>query len=471
MPSPTSIHAFCDDALGALDATGVAQRISSGETNARECVEAAINRLHQVNPILNAVEFDDFDRARARAEIQTASPRGGFGGVPSATKPNIHVAGLPLTECSAAISPIPQDFDGPFTKQFLNTGLIPIASTTMPEFGWTASTERSDGSVTRNPWHTDYSAGGSSGGSAALVASGVLPIAHGNDGGGSIRIPAAACGLVGLKVSRGRLLGDSSSSNIPIKIVSEGVLVRSVRDCVNFLAAAEETYQNPRLQPVGRIEGPGSRRLRVGLCLDSPYAPRTDRETRAAVEAAGILIESLGHYVEPCNPPLSAQFMSDFYDYWSFLGFLVTKGGTRIFDGFDPAKLDPYTLGLARRFSKRVYRSPLFIARLITSMKKYDRAFRDLDVVLTPTLSHTTPLIGYLSPQQDFEQLFSRMNAYTGFTSLQNVAGAPAVSLPLGVSEIGMPIGVMLSTRLGDERTLLELALEIERASPFPLLS
>lgn len=243
----TRIHAFTEDALGDLDATGVAERIASGEVTAAECAEAAIVRLERVNPTLNAVEFKDFPRARERAEQADAasSTSGTFRGVPTATKCNIHVAGMPLTEGSAAITPAPQTDDGPFARQFLSTGVIPIASTTMPEYGWSATTERAGGSATRNPWHTDFSAGGSSGGSAALVAAGVVPIAHGNDGGGSIRIPAAACGLVGLKPSRGRLLGDPSSSSAPVKIVAEGVLVRSVRDCARFFESAELHYRNP----------------------------------------------------------------------------------------------------------------------------------------------------------------------------------------------------------------------------------
>ncbi|WP_267889778.1 amidase family protein, partial [Mycobacteroides abscessus] len=159
----TRIHAFTEDALGDLDATGVAERIASGEVTAAECAEAAIVRLERVNPTLNAVEFKDFPRARERAEQADAgsSTSSTFRGVPTATKCNIHVAGMPLTEGSAAITPAPQTDDGPFARQFLSTGVIPIASTTMPEYGWSATTERAGGAATRNPWHTDFSAGGS----------------------------------------------------------------------------------------------------------------------------------------------------------------------------------------------------------------------------------------------------------------------------------------------------------------------
>ncbi|MBV0919944.1 amidase [Mycobacteroides chelonae] len=469
----TRVHAFTEDALGDLDATGVAERIASGEVTAAECADAAIVRLERVNPALNAVEFKDFPRARERAQQieDAAEDSAAFRGVPTATKCNIHVAGMPLTEGSAAITPILQTADGPFTQQFLSTGVVPIASTTMPEYGWSASTERSGGSVTRNPWHTDFSAGGSSGGSAALVAAGVIPIAHGNDGGGSIRIPAAACGLVGLKPSRGRLLGDPSSGSAPVKIVADGVLVRSVRDCARFFEAAELHYRNPKLAPIGRVDRPVQRRLRIGLCMDSPFTPATDTATRQAVNSAAELLESLGHSVEPYAPAVLPSFKVDFEDYWSFLAFAVVKGGPRLFDGFDATRLDPLTVGLSRRFVRRSYRTPLFLARLAASARVYERGFTTgIDAVLTPVLTHTTPRIGYLTPDQDPEVLLDKLSSYVGFTPVHNASGAPAISLPLGQDPDGLPIGVMFSGRRGSERTLLELALEIEEARPFSLL-
>ncbi|MUM15807.1 amidase [Mycobacterium sp. CBMA271] len=468
----TRVHAFTEDALGDLDATGVAERIASGEVTAGECAEAAIVRLERVNPALNAVEFKDFPRARERVNSMDGATGtlAAFHGVPTATKNNIHVAGMPLTEGSAAIPPTLQTVDGPFTQQFLSTGLVPIASTTMPEYGWSASTERSGGSVTRNPWHTDFSAGGSSGGSAALVAAGVVPIAHGNDGGGSIRIPAAVCGLVGLKPSRGRLLGDPSSSSAPVKIVADGVLVRSVRDCARFFEAAEQHYRHPKLTPIGRVDHPLQRRLRIGLCMDSPFAPATDPATRQAVDSAAKVVESLGHTVEPYIPAVLPSFKTDFEDYWSFLAFAIAKGGSRMFDGFDASRLDPLTLGLSRRFVRRSYRAPLFLARLAASARVYERGFANVDAVLTPVLTHTTPRIGYLTPDQDPEVLLDKLSSYVGFTPLHNACGAPAISLPLGQDPDGLPIGVMFSGQRGSERTLLELALEIEEAQPFSML-
>ena len=353
-------------------------------------------------------------------------------------------------------------------RQILSTGLIPVATTTCPPFGWTATTERPHGQITRNPWGTAYSSGGSSGGSAALVASGALPIAHGNDGGGSIRIPAAACGLVGLKPSRGRLLGDPSTDKAPVKIVANGVLTRTVRDTANFFAAAERFRPGPSLPAVGLVEGPGARRLRIGMMVDSPLVPPTDAPTRDAVEAAGRLLESLGHTVDAdLQVPVPGFFKTDFEDYWGLLALASAKQGRRVYgEGFDAAQLDPFTLGLAKRAAKRLYRAPLYLARLAAVGPVAQRNFPAVDVILTPTLAHTTPRIGYLSGDLDFETHFARLPDYVGFTPLHNASGQPSISLPLGRTDDGRPIGVMLSARTGQERLLLELAFELEAAAP-----
>lgn len=462
----TRVHAFTDDALGDLDGTGVAERIRSGEISSAEAVEAAIARVERLQPVLNGLEVDDYDRARRRAG--RPSHPGAFGGVPTLTKDNIAVAGMPMTMGSKAVPRTPGTVDGGFTKQLLSLGVIPVGSTTTPPFGWTATTEKVDGDATRNPWHTGYSSGGSSGGSAAFVAAGAVPFAHGNDGGGSIRIPAAACGLVGLKPSRGRTLPDPKTKDMPIDIVSNGILTRSVRDVAGFFAAMEREYRNPALQPVGQVEGPGARRLRLGIALDSPFAPPSDTDTRTSVEEAGRLLASLGHDVEPYEPQVPRSFKTDFEDYWSLLGLAIHRSGRRQFGpDFDPSRLDPLTLGLSARFARRAYRAPLLLARLAASARHYERTFGDVDAVVTPVLAHTTPEIGYLSGDLPFEEHFPRLVAYAAFTPLHNATGAPAISLPLGRTADGRPVGVMISARRGQERLLLELAYELEEAAPF----
>lgn len=463
------VHAFGDDALGWDDAVALAGRIRRREVSSLEAVEAALTRLATVEPRLGAVAFDDADRARARARGIPADGEGALAGVPTATKDNIHVAGMPLTFGSAALGTERRTRDGGFTRQLRATGLNPICSTTTPEFGWTAGTERVGGLATRNPWSTDHSAGGSSGGSAALVAAGVLPIAHGNDGGGSIRIPAAACGLVGLKPTRGRTLRDVRA-RMPVDLVSNGVLTRTVRDTAAFLADMERVWRRRALPPVGRVTGPG-RRLRIGVLLDSPMAPATDAETRRVVVETAEALAALGHDVREVPPTargLPASFPSDFLDNWSMLGWFVAHRGGEVFGTtLDPARLDPMTLGLAARFRSRARQMPGVTSRLLATRGVWSRMLRSYDVALTPVVCHTTPRIGHFGADQPFEQHLERLLAYVGFTPWHNACGAPSMSLPTGRTRDGLPVGVLLSGRFGAERTLLQVGLEIEEAQPF----
>lgn len=461
------VHAFGDDALGDLDAVGVAASIAAGEISAREATEAAIARIERVDPALNAVVVRDFERALEQSD----SPAPGvFSGVPSMVKDNTDVAGLPSRQGSLAVPATPAKADAPFTAQLLSTGLLALGKTTMPEFGFNATTEHPTLPPTRNPWHTAYSSGASSGGAAALVASGALPIAHANDGGGSIRIPAAACGLVGLKPTRGRVVDAVEAKTMPVNIVSNGVVTRSVRDTAHFLAGAEAYEPAKGLPPVGLVEGPSDRRLRVGIILDSVTGFPTDDETRAAVEATGHRLEKLGHMVVPVPLPVGETFKRDFQHYWALLAFATQKFGRRVMaPGFDASKTDPLTQFLAGRFLRQAWRTPLTIRNLKRSEKVYRDSFaaEGVDVVLSPTVGYTTPEIGHLSPTVEFPEMFERLVRYAAFTPLNNTAGAPAVSLPLGRTSDGRPIGVHVSGQHGDERTLLELSFELEADAPF----
>lgn len=460
------VHAFTDDALGHDDATGTARRIATGETSAAEVLEAALHRLDRVDGVLGALRFDDRERARTRARTPTRTPgEAPFAGVPAALKDNVAFAGLPMTMGSEALPRTPSPASSLLVEQVLATGLNPIGTTTCPPFGWTATTERVDGAVTRNPWHPAYSSGGSSGGSAALVAAGVLPIAHGNDGGGSLRIPAAACGLVGLKPTRGRLATDPSTAHLPVAIVSNGVLARTVRDVAGFFVAAERTHRNTALPSlIGWRPDPG-RRLRVGLVTDSPFGPATDEPTRAAVESAASQLAGLGHEVVPHEGAVPPTFRNDFVDYWSFLAWAVTRNGRHEFGpDFDRSRLDPLTLGLARRCARRLARIPLVVARLRASTRHYAKHFGPVDVILSPVVTHETPPIGHLGADLPAEVHLARLVAYAGFTPLHNACGAPAISLPLGRTADGRPVGVMVAARCGEDRLLLELAAQLESA-------
>ncbi len=356
-------------------------------------------------------------------------------------------------------------------KQYLAQGFNLLGKTTLPAFGFTASTEMAHAPATRNPWHLNHSAGGSSGGSAALVAAGAVPIAHGNDGGGSIRIPAAVCGLVGLKNTRGRLVTQEAAKALPVNIISDGVLTRTVRDTANFFAEAEKYYRNSKLPAVGHVTGPGKQRLRIGLMVDSIAGDPTCPQTRAAVEATARQLSALGHHVDVARIDLPQRFVDDFLLYWAMLAFFVSKFGRALFpQGFDGQQLDPLSQGLARYYRQRFLKTPGMLRQLRQSQARYAEVFNQYDVVLTPVLAHTTPELGYLGADVDFDTQLERLLRYTTFTPANNASGSPGLSLPLGQADNGLPIGVQLNGRHGEERTLLELAFELEQVQPFSRL-
>ena len=459
------VHAFTDDALGYHDATALADLVDRKELSPDELAAAAVARAEKVQPLLNGVHYPDYDRAMSSA---SATPAGPFHGIPTFIKDNIDVAGLPTNHGTAAFTAKPAKADGPFAREFRSLGFTILGKSRLPEFGFSASTEYAEGDPVRNPWNTDYSAGASSGGSAALVASGVVPIAHANDGGGSIRIPAAACGLVGLKPTRGRFVLEPGERSMPVNIIGQGVVTRTVRDTARFFAGMEAARPARRLPPVRRVEGSSGTRLRVGVVLDSVNGHPTDADTRRTVGDTAELLASLGHEVAEMPTPVSAQFAADFSLYWGLLGFLISTTGSRVLaPDFDVSRTDNLTKGLAQKYRKELARTPGMILRLRRSTREYRRTFANRDVVLSPVLSHTTPLLGHLSPTLDFEELFERLRTYVGFTPLNNASGGPAISLPLGSSTEGLPIGVHFSADMGDERTLLELAYELEQARPF----
>ncbi len=458
----TAVHAFGDDALGDLDATGVAARIASGEITSREAVDAAIARAAAVTD-LAAIEVPDFDRARSAAYRP-----GPFAGVPTFVKDNVDVAGLPTGEGSAAFTPRSARTDAPSATQLLSTGLVALGKSRLPEFGFSPTTEFANAEPVHNPWNPNFSSGASSGGAAALVASGVVPIAHGNDGGGSIRIPAAACGLVGLKPTRGRMRADKNDLSMPVRIVTQGVVTRTVRDSANYYAAAEQHYRNPALPPIRLVEGPSSTRLRVGVVMDSVHGTPTDDDTRAAVRATADLLSGLGHHVSEAPLPVGPEFVDDFSIYWGFLSFALCTGGKRMLGpDFDKDRTDNLTRGLDALYRRNIAKTPQVLYRLQRTARRARQMFATYDVILSPVVSHTTPELGFLSPAQSFDELFERIVTYTAFTPLNNAAGTPAISLPLHTTSTGLPLGMHFSAAHGDERTLLELAFELEQARPF----
>ena len=459
------IHAFSNDVLADLDATGIAQLIQAKQVSVQEVTQAAIARAKQVNPALNAIELECFERA---SQENAYIKHGVFAGVPFFFKDNLDYLGLPANHGSKAVNAKPAQSNPQISQQMLDQGFVVLGKTKLPEFGLNATTEYKNGTATYNPWHTDYSCGASSGGSAALVAAGVVPIAHANDGGGSIRIPAACCGLIGLKPSRGRTYDTEAARTLPINIISEGVVTRSVRDTAHFFAGMESSYYNKALPRIGTIYGSSKRRLRIGLVPQS-ITGQIDRETTQSLFETANLLENLGHHVEEMHLPISISFVNDFSEYWGMLSFLLSSFGKKIFGpDFNPKELDNLTIGLARLYKKNFYKTPLFIYRLKKMQQQYRELFKHYDVLLSPVLAHTTPKIGYLSPQLPFDQLFERIQNYVTFTPIQNVVGAPGMSIPMGQTAIdALPISMQLSADVGDEKTLIELAYEIEEAQPW----
>lgn len=463
------VHAFRGDALGHDDATALADRVRSRQVSPAELVEAAIARCREMDPVLGALVHTDFERALDRArDVGSTGVRAPLPGVPGAFKDNVRVEGSPMRMGSDAVPAYPAERDGPFAPLFRATGIIPVGTTAMPPFGWTAATERQGGLVTRNPWNIDRTSGGSSGGSASLVASGALPIAHANDGGGSIRIPAAVTGLVGFKPSRGRHPDEAYSQKMPIPLISQSVLTRSVRDVVTYTAAFERIHRPVGVPPIGEVARAPSRRLRIGMVEHSPAGGRTDAATLAVLRTTAERLEELGHEVVVAEPPASSSFREDFIAYWGLLALSTASSGKKLFDPrFDAARLDPFTVGLARMARRRLAGLPLNLLRLEWARRSYDRKFGGFDVYLNPVVAHETPDVGHLDADLPFETHLDRVSDWVTFTPLQNVAGSPAISLPTGHAPDGMPIGMHFSARRGQDRLLLELASEYEAAHPF----
>ena len=463
------VHAFGDpfhdDALGHLDAVGLVDAIKSGRVGRAEVVEAAIARTEAVNSALNGLAYEAFDRARAQAD---AAPKAGFfSGVPTFVKDNVDVAGLPTMRGTDAWPPRPAEADGEFTRLYLATGVTPLGKTQMSEYGFSASAEHPRLGAVRNPWNTDHTAGASSSGSGAFVAAGAVPIAHANDGGGSIRIPASCNGLVGLKPSRGRLPLDKEVSQMPIRIVANGVLSRSVRDTAAFYREAERIWPAPKLPSIGDVRRAGKQRLTVAVITRSLLRECSPEVRELTLKSAGLL-EELGHRVDHLEkPPVPDSFAADFVLYWGLLAMGQIQQNRRAIDGFDVSRLDNLSRGLDRHARRNLHRIPLALVRLARARRHTARLARTYDLVLTPTLADEPPRIGYLDPTADYQQIIDRLEEWVAYTPLQNVTGEPAISLPLATSANGLPVGMMFSAPTGLEARLLELAYELEDARPW----
>lgn len=449
--------------LAGMDGTAIANHIKEKAFTAQEAMDCVRQRVELTEPHINAIVTSDFD-----LKGKSIPTTGVFAGVPTFIKDLVQVKGMPTQQGCAGIPVMPARKHEKVMQHIATTGIVVAGKSTTSEFGLLPSTETLLHGITRNPVHMDYSTGGSSGGAAALVAAGVVPFAHAMDGGGSIRIPASCCGLVGLKPSRGRHLG-SPSLMLPVDIVTNGIVSRTVRDTANYFHGIEQHRASKKLQPIGHVTGPSKRRLRIAMFTQNPAGIEAHADVSKTVIEAGKKCETLGHEVSYIPNPYNDRILFDFLVYYSFLSrLLVSFGKVAVHPRFNGKKVEPFTSGLASFFSKSMLHAPASFSRLRNDVaKEYESLYNRYDVLLSPTVLMPVPKLGYYGGDQSFISLVMRLNNYVNFTILQNVTGAPAIALPLGTCANGLPIGPQFAAKLGDDRTLLELAFELEEAGAF----
>lgn len=454
------------DELAKLDAVATAQAIRDGTVSAAEVMGAAVDRAVAADAAINAVVTAYYDEAR---EAAARPPAGAWSGVPTFVKDLAKVAGRRTTYGARAFANFIASDQSPFMDALLGTGVISLGKSASPEFGLTGTTESLLNGATRNPWNLDHSTGGSSGGAAALVAAGVVPVAHGSDGGGSIRVPASGCGVVGLKVSRGRYPLADGPHNRPIDISVQGCESRTVRDTAAFIAMLEGDSELPK---VGLVTGPAKQRRRIGFFTASPSGGAVDREVAAVAAKTANRLSELGHEVEEIAVPFHAGVLQDFMIYWGVIAYgLVSRWEEIVGRKAGYTDFEPFTFGMIEYYEARKGIAPNAIERLRAFAEQYQAVFRDRDVILSPTLASPAPKIGVLTPSYTHELLLQRLNDFVVFTPFMNIAGAPAISLPAGQTAQHLPIGVQLAAAIGRERMLIELAYELEEAQPWPLIA
>ena len=470
-PRLPAVHAYGDD-LAFLDAVATIDALDAGELSVREVVAAAIDRAQKVDPAIGAVMFERYEAALGALPGRRAR-RGSFEGIPTFIKDMVPVAGLPCTwGASALADAAPESRSRGVAADMEAMGMSLVGTSTMPEWGFVPSTEFPERPPTRNPWNPAHTIGGSSGGAAALVAAGVIPVAHAVDGGGSIRIPAACGGLVGLKPSLGRLRRHADERNLPLSISVDGVVSRTVRDTARFYAEMERVFRPRTMPPMGEVTGPPSRRLRVGLLGEIPGVTELDRPTRTTLDATAELLTELGHHVEPMDAPVEPQrFRDDFIFYYRFLVFMATTTARFVHGShYDPSQLTKFSRGMAASFRAKPQRIIGVSRRLRRVRSQMEEVSRTFDAVLSPTVATVPPPLGHLGANVEFEPLLERIAAWMPYTPLANAGGTPAISLPMGFDDsTNLPVGMMLSGSFGTDALLVQLALELEEARPSDL--
>jgi amidase len=454
----------------------LAAMVRSGEVSAGELVSASLRRIGELDETINAFTHVAADSAMAAAEaIGPGDPRP-FAGVPIAIKDNRPVAGMPITMCSDLFGDHIANHDAYFVRRLRDAGFVIVGKTALPEMGILPTTESRRFGPTRNPWNLDRTPGGSSGGSAAAVAAGMVPIAHGNDGGGSTRIPAACCGLVGLKGARGRVsVGPDGGQSF---LVSDGVLTRTVSETAALLDVmagyelGDATWAPPSEGAFAAAAGAAPGRLRIGLALNMALeGGMLDPVCEQAARDAAAVLESLGHDVEEIEPPWSGlQLLNDFTRaFGPGIAMTVLIGGRIARREPTEDDVEPLTWAMWNRANEQSTIAYLSSeGRLEAVARSIIRFLAPYDAVVTPALAKRPLPTGEVHGRGPDEwDHYQRSGHFTPYTAIVNVTGLPAVSLPLYHGEDGLPTGVQVIGRPAGEAGLLALAAQLEEALPW----
>ncbi|MBM3517027.1 MAG: amidase [Alphaproteobacteria bacterium] len=461
-----------------LDGVGLADLVRRKQVAPAELVETCIELIEKHNPRLNAVIHRMDDMARQAAKSVAAGP---LQGVPFLLKDiGAHCAGAPYWAGSKVLKGYVPDHDTELTRRFKRAGLIICGKTNTPEFGFDSSTEPDLFGATRNPWDTGRTAGGSSGGSAAAVAAGIVPIAHANDGGGSIRIPAAACGLVGLKPTRLRNPWGPDAGDVAFGLAVEHVVTRSVRDSAAVLDAtagdeigmpyAPPGKERPFLEEAGREPG----RLRIAFTTAAMAGDPVDPECVAATRQVARLLEDLGHFVEEEAPRFADTDRTAANDLFKILASALNAANMIEFEKLTgrPSRLEDVEISSRACIEYGRTLTAIDLIQAVNRMHRIGRVMarflQKYDILLTPSLAAPPIPLGHLAPRNpDLDGHIRNIFGFAAFTPLANVSGQPAISLPLNQSAGGLPVGAHFTARFGEEGLLFRLAAQLEATQPW----
>jgi amidase len=459
-----------------LDATGLADAIRAGDVSAREAVEWSLARIDERNPALNAVTALRADAALA--DVERGLPDGPLTGVPFVVKDlGATVAGMPSTNGSRLWRDNVAGDDSELVARYRRAGVVVVGMTNSPELGRNASTEPVLHGATRNPHAPTHSPGGSSGGTAAAIASGMVPVGHGNDGGGSIRIPASMCGLVGLKPSRMRTPSRPRLASFAYPLAVNHVLARTVRDSALLLdvgagpVAGDPYVAPPPARPYVDEVGAPVERLRVALQTAMPNGDRSDDACVEAATATARLLSELGHDVTDDAAPAYPLDALTAVMSVCMIAPMTAEIDARLAELGRPLADDD--LEAFTRVLYDIGRS-LDAGAVVRALQQLERAgqviggfFVDHDLLVTPTVARTVPRLGVLDTTVP-DSMYANAAAYSAMTSPFNATGQPAVSLPMAVDGDGLPVGVQLVAAYGREDLLLRVAAQLEAARPWP---